>query len=112
MTEHYYSENPQSESKPMSWKYCLRGRDYQFVSDVGVFSKREVDFGTRLLIETFEEPNVSGDFLDLGCGYGPIGIALADHFPNRIVYMVDINERAVKLAKQNAETNRVDNVRM
>src|SRR5690625_7697170 len=77
------------------------------MSDVGVFSKNEVDFGSRLLIEQFEVPDISGDILDLGCGYGPIGIVLADQYPDRSVTMVDINERALELASENELKNRV-----
>lgn len=110
MADHYYSEKPQSESAPRTWHYQLRGKDYTFVSDIGVFSKKEVDFGTRLLVEAFQEPDIPGDLLDLGCGYGPIGISLADSYSNRHVYMVDINERAVMLAEQNAKRNHVSNI--
>lgn len=110
MTEHYFSKKPQSKSMPNTWDYKLRGRNYSFISDVGVFSKGEVDYGTRLLIEQFEEPAISGDVLDLGCGYGPIGIALADHYQNRKVVMVDINERAIELARQNALNNHTGNI--
>ncbi|MBY7141674.1 class I SAM-dependent methyltransferase [Virgibacillus sp. NKC19-3] len=110
MAEHYYSQKPQSQSSPKSWNYQLRTRLYTFTSDVGVFSKNEVDFGSELLIEQFREPVISGDFLDLGCGYGPIGIVLADHYPERNVVLADINERAMTLAEKNAARNHVENV--
>ncbi|MFB4170077.1 class I SAM-dependent methyltransferase [Virgibacillus sp. JSM 102003] len=109
MSEHYFSENPQSKSSPKKWNYQLRGKIYTFESDYGVFSKNEVDFGSRLLIETFKEPLISGDFLDLGCGYGPIGITLADCYNDRNVILTDINERAIKLAQKNADYNKVGN---
>ncbi|WP_156291772.1 class I SAM-dependent methyltransferase [Oceanobacillus salinisoli] len=108
MTEHYFSQHPQSKSSPKTWKFKLRDNEYTFTSDIGVFSKGEVDFGSRLLIETFTEPDVSGDILDMGCGYGPIGISLAGSFPERNVVMTDVNERALKLAEQNAKSNQVD----
>lgn len=110
MSEHYFSRKPQSKSSPKEWKYTLRGNSYSFTSDVGVFSKNEVDFGTCLLIEHFEEPAIVGDLLDLGCGYGPIGITLADCYQARNVVMVDVNERAIMLAKQNAIHNDVKNI--
>ncbi|GAB3069487.1 class I SAM-dependent methyltransferase [Virgibacillus ainsalahensis] len=109
MAEHYFSQKPQSESSPKTWSYQLKEKVYTFTSDVGVFSKNEVDFGSRLLIEQFSEPFVAGDFLDLGCGYGPIGITLADHFPKRQVVMTDVNERALTLAHLNAAENGVEN---
>lgn len=110
MPEHYFSKQPQSKHSPITWNYLLRGKEYTFTTDAGVFSRDRVDFGSRLLIEQFKEPSVNGDFLDLGCGYGPIGIALANDFPNRNVVLADINERAVHLAQMNAESNRVSNV--
>ncbi|RDW21820.1 16S rRNA methyltransferase [Oceanobacillus arenosus] len=110
MSEHYFSQQPQSKSTPKTWKYNLREKEYRFTSDVGVFSKNEVDFGSRLLIERFREPRVTGDFLDLGCGYGPIGISLADSFGERNVVMVDVNQRALALAEQNAVANHVGNI--
>lgn len=110
MSEHYFSENPHSKSSPKTWNCLLREKTYHFTSDAGVFSKNTVDFGTRLLIEQFDYPQVSGDLLDLGCGYGPIGMTLADGAPERQVLMADINERAVELAKKNAEKNGVHNV--
>ncbi|WP_080876148.1 class I SAM-dependent methyltransferase [Oceanobacillus timonensis] len=109
MTDHYYSKQPQAESIPRHWSFELRGRMFQFTSDVGVFSKNEVDFGSRLLIEAFQEPEVNGSILDVGCGYGPIGLSLASSFPDRCVCMVDVNERAVELAQKNAEINKVSN---
>ncbi|WP_010095784.1 class I SAM-dependent methyltransferase [Ornithinibacillus scapharcae] len=110
MTEHYFSQKPQSKSSPMTWNYTLRGKDFTFTSDVGVFSKKEIDFGTRLLIDTFEIPETQGDILDLGCGYGPIGISIADSAPDRKIVMADVNERALQLAEENSKMNGVHNV--
>lgn len=110
MAEHYFSQHPQSESSPKTWNYQLRGVSYTFKSDVGVFSKKEIDFGTKLLIEQFSYPDIQGDILDLGCGYGPIGITLAQGSSETNIVMADINERAVALAVQNSETNGVKNV--
>ncbi|NPC90828.1 class I SAM-dependent methyltransferase [Bacillus sp. WMMC1349] len=110
MTDHYYSEKPSVKSNKIKWTFLLRNRTFTFVSDSGVFSKKEVDFGSRLLIEAFQEPEVEGDFLDVGCGYGPIGLSLAADFKNRLVHMVDVNERAVELSKDNALHNQIENV--
>src|SRR5690606_577149 len=55
-------------------------------------------------------PEISGNILDVGCGYGPIGLALAKSYPERLVEMIDVNERALQLAKINSEQNRVKNV--
>lgn len=70
MSDHYYSEKPSVKSDKQTWSFTLRNRSYTFTSDSGVFSKKEVDFGSRVLIEAFEEPEIDGDFLDAGCGYG------------------------------------------
>ncbi len=110
MPEHYFSKKPQSKSSPKTWTYRLQDKWYTFTSDTGVFSRHEVDFGSKLLIEQFNAPNIQGDILDLGCGYGPIGIALADRYRGRNVVMSDINERALQLAKENAKQNNIDNV--
>lgn len=111
MSEHYFSNQPQSKSNPQSWSYRLRGNNITFTSDHGVFSKNEVDFGSRALIEAFKEPQISGEILDLGCGYGPIGLSIAKAFPNKQVALSDINERAVALASENANHNNIVNVR-
>lgn len=110
MSQHYYSKNPQTKSKPQEWSYTLRGEKIQFQTDSGVFSKNEVDFGSRLLIEAFQESATAGPILDVGCGYGPIGIAIAKSFPQQEVHMVDVNARALDLARKNAEKNNVQNV--
>lgn len=112
MTEHYFSQQPQSHSSPKTWQYQLRNKTYTFTSDIGVFSKNDVDFGSRLLIEQFVEPTIPGDFLDLGCGYGPIGIALAGSYPKRKVTMVDVNQRALNLASKNVEQNDIHNLEL
>ena len=112
MSEHYYSEKPSVKSDKQTWSFTLRNRSYTFTSDSGVFSKKEVDFGSRVLIEAFEEPEIDGDFLDPGCGYGPIGLSLAGAFTDRTVHMIDVNERAVELSNENAEKNGIKNVRI
>lgn len=110
MSDHYYSEKPHSAIKTDKVHCTIRNQTLTFTTSSGVFSKRGVDFGTKQLIESFIEPKVEGPFLDLGCGYGPIGITLSKSFPNRTILMADINERAVSLAKQNALENNVANV--
>jgi 16S rRNA (guanine1207-N2)-methyltransferase len=72
-----------------------------------------VDFGSRLLIESFNlNQEIEGNILDAGCGYGPIGLSIASAYPGRIVEMIDINSRAVELAKENAATNGIKNVKI
>ena len=109
MSQHYYSKNPQTKSNPREWTDVLRGEKFRFQTDAGVFSKSEVDFGSRLLIETFQGSEIDGPVLDVGCGYGPIGMAVAKAFPQKQVHMVDVNTRAIELAKTNVEKNDISN---
>ena len=110
MSDHYYSKQPQSAEKTSLISCELKNHVFSFTTGSGVFSKRGIDFGSQLLIETFQAPDIAGDFLDLGCGYGPIGISIAYFHDEHQVYMVDINERAVELAKKNAQHHNVSNV--
>lgn len=107
--EHYYTSRPRSASRPRRWTTTLRGRKLVFITDAGVFSADGVDSGSRLLIETVELPQ-QGDVLDLGCGYGVLGITCAVVEPGLRVVMVDINQRALELARQNARLNGAANI--
>ncbi len=102
---HYYRPSRRYRG---SWVVAdvLRGVSVEFRVSGDVFSADEVDEGTRLLVETARVPE-EGVILDMGCGYGVIGITLAKAYPRLRVYMVDINPRAVELAKLNAKLNGV-----
>ncbi|MGD6804806.1 class I SAM-dependent methyltransferase [Rossellomorea vietnamensis] len=110
MTNHYYSRTPEVKSDPQMIEIVLRDFKFRMKTDQGVFSKKEIDFGSRLLIDSFAENEQDGPLLDVGCGYGPIGLSMAKSFPGRTVHMVDVNERALGLAKENAEKNGIHNV--
>lgn len=113
MADHYYTANPNAKSHVGSWNYTLRGKEFTFLTDTGVFSKATVDFGSRLLIETVDFSQLpEGGLLDVGCGYGPIGLAFAKEETDRTVEMVDVNERALELARQNALKNNISNIRI
>jgi 16S rRNA (guanine1207-N2)-methyltransferase len=112
VSDHYYSRKPQTESSPRHWNFTLLGNDFRFETDAGVFSKSEVDFGSRVLIDAFETPELEGDFLDIGCGYGPIGLSIAKANEGRTVHLVDVNTRAIQLAEKNAAANGIQNVRI
>lgn len=110
MTNHYYSENPMLDHKLEEWSFELRGKKFQFLTDSGVFSRNTVDFGSRVLIDAFEwESLPTGRLLDVGCGYGPIGLSLAA-VTGRTVEMIDVNQRAVALAQENAKRNQIEQV--
>lgn len=109
---HYYTNQPNSKSQEKHFCYVLKGFTFQFASDNGVFSKNMIDFGSQLLIESYEVPThlAQGKLLDVGCGYGPMGLSFAKAYPEMSVEMVDVNERAMDLAKRNAEANGIQNV--
>lgn len=109
MTEHYYSKKPSTASDRREIQVNLRGTAFRFVTDSGVFSKQDLDFGSRLLIETMDIAETD-EVLDVGCGYGPIGLAAASLATRGKVTMVDINERAVELSRENAKRNGIAGV--
>ncbi len=106
--EHYFAAVPKSEAKLGIVQTRLRGREFKFLTAASVFSKKRVDLGTRLLIEAMILPE-TGSVLDVGCGYGTVGIAAASFNPRLSVVMTDVNMRAVHLAQRNLELNRVKN---
>lgn len=108
MGEHYFTRRPGAAHRPLEVREQLRGRMYVFVTDAAVFSRRRLDPGTRLLIEHLPLP-AEGSALDLGCGYGPVGIVMAAESPESRVWLVDINERAVELARRNLTLNGIGN---
>lgn len=107
--EHYYVKQPRSRFRVGLIRTYLRGHFFEFLTASSVFSKKRVDLGTRLLIESMILPE-KGYVLDLGCGYGPVGVAASVFNPYLHVVMVDVNERAVWLAKENAKRNKAGNV--
>lgn len=109
MAEHYYSQKPTTAHDQHKLEVILRGFKFQFVTDAGVFSKKGVDYGSKVLIEAMEIESGS-KVLDVGCGYGPIGLTVAKLSSDNQVTMLDINERAVELSRSNAQRNGVSNV--
>ncbi len=105
MPDQYYTADPASESRPVPCAFPYRGHGLNFMTDAGVFSRGELDVGTRLLLDAL--PDLSGNILDLGCGWGAIGVAVAKAYPAAHVTMVDVNHRALDWARANAERNRV-----
>ena len=100
---HYFT-NDNIDSKEVKTKCVIDDYEFSFITDNGVFSKRGLDFGTRSLLLSLKD--ISGEVLDFGCGYGPIGIFLKKKFDCN-VDMIDINKRAIGLAKKNALLNNV-----
>ena len=109
LLEHYFSVNPHIKSELRNIKVRFNDVDLTFCSDNGVFSKDKIDYGSKVLINAFIKTSDSfKSVLDLGCGYGFIGITLAKLYPNSSVEMADLNERAVHLAKKNIKLNNVE----
>ncbi len=102
----YYEEKPTKVSITRTISDYMRGVNVEFAVSSSVFSADRVDPGTKLLVETAVVPP-SSLVLDIGCGYGAIGVTIAKADPTVTVYMVDINRLAVKLAKLNAKMNGV-----
>lgn len=103
---HYFINDENIKSNEKIHEVVINNREFKFISDNGVFSKRGLDFGTRTLLETLPIENISGDVLDFGCGYGPIGIYVSK-LTNLKVDMLDINKRSIDLSNKNAELNKV-----
>ena len=102
---HYFT-NDYVKSNQKTVNVIVKDTKLSFIVDNGVFSKKGLDFGTRTLLENINLNEVKGDVLDFGCGYGPIGIYLKK-ITNANIDMIDINERALKLANKNATLNNV-----
>lgn len=109
MSDHYYSEKPTVRHQRQHIDVAMREHTLKFITDAGVFSKERVDYGSSLLIKHMSFP-ARAHVLDVGCGYGPIGLFAAKLAEEGTVTMVDVNERAVSLARENAKLNGVTNV--
>ena len=107
MSEHYFSSEPTSASRPRSFVLNAGGIEARFCSDSGVFSADKVDKGSRVLLETLLRLRDWNGVrtLDLGCGYGAIGVTLAK--AGASVVMCDVNERALALCRENVRLNGV-----
>lgn len=99
----YFEENKNIKDEKRTIQIKFKGKEYNLITNNGVFSKDKFDYGTRLLLETITANNIEGRVLDLGCGYGVIGIIIATTFPQTVVDMVDITDRAIELSKQNSK---------
>ena len=105
MPDHYYTETPNSAHDERRIALRALGNDLTFVTDAGVFSRDGLDRGTEVLLEAL--PPLEGRVLDLGCGWGAVGVALGKRYPALDIVMTDINSRAVELARRNLAENGV-----
>ena len=106
MAEHYYTNAPTSEHEERSFRAVFAGKVLAFDTDAGVFSKQHVDPGSELLCKALPD-DLSGDVLDMGCGWGAMTVMTLARFPKANVTMADVNERALGLAVSNVEKNRM-----
>ncbi len=104
-TNHYYSRFPDVNVKIFTISESLRRHLYIFKTITGIFSFKKLDLGTKVFIEHMLIPKRPSILLDLGCGYGPIGIALAHNSPQSVVFLIDINKRAIWCAMENIKIN-------
>ena len=102
---HYFIEDASLQHNVVEKEVFIKTLKFSFFTDNGVFSKKGLDFGTRSLLESLPD-DISGDVLDFGCGYGPIGIYLKKRYQCN-VDMIDINDRSLDLARKNAIKNNV-----
>ena len=107
---HYFEARPEVASVPRTVRLRLPDLELELKSDRGVFGSHGVDLGTLVLLREAPPPPARGEILDLGCGYGPIAMALARRAPGARVWAVDVNERAVELTRANALAAGASNV--
>lgn len=107
MAEQYFTSNPTSDHRYAKFQTEILGNRVVFNTDSGVFSKDALDFGTRTLLEAL--PELYGRILDLGCGWGAVGVSVGKKYPKSEIVMSDVNERAMELAKKNLKENGVLN---
>lgn len=111
MAQHYFDSDPDAASRPSTADLVLPDLHLRLHTDRGVFSPDKVDLGTRVLLESVPAPPAEGRLLDLGCGYGPISLTMASRAPGAQVLGVDVNARAVGLARRNAAEHDLRNAR-
>ena len=109
---HYFDNNSQVESRKREISIDLNGEKNSFISDNGVFSKSEVDYGSIALLKVLLTKNISGRVLDIGCGYGTIGLILAKKISEGDFTLIDVNMRACALACENVKKWGLKNVQV
>lgn len=106
---HYYLNDNKLAHAVKSYDVVINDIELKMYTDLGIFSKDYLDFGTRVLLETVELNEKQKTVIDMGCGYGPIGIYIAKAYPDKHVYLFDVNERAIEMAQKNQIENAVNN---
>jgi 16S rRNA G1207 methylase RsmC len=102
MTDHYFTNSPNAGQNRQTTTATIWGTDYRFITARGVFARAGLDIATQVLLRSLDPPTGARRLCDVGCGYGPIAIALADHCPQARVDAVDVNDTALDLCAENA----------
>ena len=110
--EHYFTGAPISDSREKLIEVELAGQQLQLFTAGGIFSPDHVDTGTKVLLEHLNRAPGVGNILDIGCGWGPITIALALENPNATIWAIDVNERSLELTKKNVANLSLTNVKI
>lgn len=105
----YFDNDKNIKSERKLINFSFNDKNFSLYTDNGVFSKDKLDYGTRILLENIDINNLKGRVLDLGCGIGVVGIILGTLNKNISIDMVDINERAIILTKDNVKFNNINN---
>ena len=107
---HYFASSPEGPLVTREITVNLNGNKTQVLTAGGIFSPEHIDQGTQVLLGHIEAANPTGTFLDIGCGWGPIALALALHSPKATIYAIDVNERSLELTKMNADKLGITNI--
>lgn len=110
--EHYFSASPDSPSTLREITYQVADREFAVQAASGTFSASKLDPGTSILLSKFDEFPDSGNVLDLGCGWGPISLAIATLSPETTLWALDVNARSMELASKNAEKLGLSNIKI
>lgn len=105
VNDQYFAAAPSTPSRPETCAFLFQGHAFTCQTDAGVFSKGALDEGTALLLDCL--PTLAGKVLDVGCGWGAMGVAIGKAYPDCAVTMVDVNQRALALCRDNAKTHHV-----
>ena len=105
----YFDNDKSIKSEKRLIKFNFNDRSFSMYSDNGVFSKDKFDYGTRVLLENIDICYLTGKVLDLGCGTGVVGLILGTLNKNISIDMIDVNERAIGLARENIRLNNLNN---
>lgn len=106
---HYFENDESVISEPATITYDFQGKHLIYTTDHGVFSRQRLDFGSRVLMDSIDIGNAKS-MLDVGCGYGTMGIALKSVHEVLQVLMTDVNKRAISLAKENIKCNNLEGI--